>query len=184
MVIRSTSSSNTNIDTTFYGNGLTNFPGNITTTGTANVGNINITGNLLAQGNVTVQRAFEVFTPNSTGSTGTVDFDVLTQSIINKTANATANCTVNIRGNSSVTLDTMLPTNNSVTVAYLNTVGATAYIVNAVTIDGTSVTPKYVTGSTPTTGTRLINCTQSYTYTILKTAANTYTVLGSFTEYQ
>ena len=181
-----TSRSNTGASSVrqFYGNGLSTFPGDITTTGTANVGNINITGNLLAQGNVTVQRAFEVFTPNATGSTGTVDFDVLTQSIINKTANATANCTVNIRGNSSVTLDTMLPTNNSVTVAYLNKVGGTAYIVNAVTIDGTSVTPQYVTGATPTTGTRLTNCTQSYTYTLLKTAANTYTVLGSFTEYQ
>ena len=186
-----TSRSNTGASSTrqFYGNGVSTFPGDITTTGniTANTGtltNLTVSGNLLAQGNVTVQRAFEVFTPNSTGSTGTVDFDVLTQSIINKTANATANCTINIRGNSSVTLDTMLPTNNSVTVAYLNTVGATAYIVNALTIDGTSVTPKYVFGSTPTTGTRVINCTQSYTYTILKTAANTYTVLGSFTEYQ
>ena len=78
----------------------------------------------------------------------------------------------------------MLPSNNSVTIAYLNTIGTTAYIANVVTIDGTSVTPKYVYGSTPTTGTRVSNCVQSYTYTILKTAANTYTVLGSFTEYQ
>jgi hypothetical protein len=33
MVIRTVNSSNASIDTTFYGNGLTNFPGNITTSG-------------------------------------------------------------------------------------------------------------------------------------------------------
>jgi len=229
MVIRTVNSSNVSVDTTFYGNGLTNFPGNITTTGNVSAGyfigngssltsitganvtgqvanslvsgtvytnaqpnitstgtltSLTVSGNLLTQGNVTLQRAFEIFTPNSTGSTGTVNFDVLTQSIINKTANATANFTINIRGNSSVTFDTMLPSNNSVTLAYLNTVGATGYIANVVTVDGVTVTPKYVYNSTPTTGTRLTNCTQSYTYTLLKTAANTYTVLGSFTEYQ
>ena len=160
-------------DTTVQNTAYTTTPANLT-----------VTNNLTATGNVTVQRAFEVFTPNATGSTGTVNLDVITQSILFKTASATANITLNIRGNSTVTLDTLLPTNDSLTVAYLNTVGATAYVITAVTIDGTSVTPKYVNGSGPTVGTRLTSATQSYTYSILKTAANTYTVLGSLTEYQ
>jgi hypothetical protein len=160
----------------------TNAQPNITSVGTLTA--LTVSGNLIAQGNVTIQRAFEVFTPNATGSTGTVNFDTITQSILVKTANATANFTLNVRGNSTVTLDTLLPINDSITIAYVNPVGATAYVANAFTIDGTSVTPKYVNGVAPTIGTRLTSATQTYTYSILKTAANTYTVLGSLVEYQ
>ena len=97
---------------------------------------------------------------------------------------ATGNITLNIRGNSTTTLDSILPVNDSLTIVYLNTVGTTAYIVSNITIDGTIVTPKYINGIAPNVGTRLVNCVQSYTYSLIKTAANTYTVLGSLSEYQ
>jgi len=48
-------------------------------------------------------------------------------------------------------------------------------------VDGNSVTPKWQGGSAPSAG----NATSIdvYSFTILKTAENTYTVLGSQTQY-
>jgi hypothetical protein len=155
----------------------------LSVTGTSTMGDITTT-NITSNGNVILQRAFEKFTPNGTGATGTINFDALNQSIVFQTASASGNVTLNIRGNSSTTLDSILPTNNSLTVAFLNTVTSPAYIVSQVQIDGVNVSPKYVNGSGPSIGTRLINATQSYTYSILKTGANTYTITGSLTEYQ
>ena len=165
---------------------------NITSTGTLSnlsvsgnsILNTIITSNFTSNGYVNIQRAYEKVTPNATGSTGTITFDVLTQSIIYDTANATANFTVNIRGNSTTTLDSILPTNQSLTIVYLNTVGSSAYILSNLQIDGNTITPKYLNGLSPNIGIRLTNATQSYTYSIIKTAGNTYTVLGSLSEYQ
>lgn len=145
---------------------------------------VTTSGTLQSNGNLIVKRAFEPFTSNSTAATGTINIDVLDQSIYYFTTNASSNCSVNFRGNSSTTLDSILPSNDSLTVVVLNTVGSTAYVVSSITIDGVSPTIKYVNGNFPGSTTLLTNAKQSYTYTILKTAANTYTVLASFTEYQ
>jgi hypothetical protein len=161
-----------------------NYAGTVVNSTQSNITSLGTLTDLTVGGNVILQRAFEKVTTNATGSTGTVNFDVITQSIILKTANATANFTLNVRGNSTVTLDTLLPTNDSLTVAYVNPVGTTAYYANIIQIDGTTITPSYVNGVTPADTTRLSNAKQSYTYTIIKTAANTYTVLGSYTEYK
>jgi len=155
---------------------LNNSQPNITSLGTLT--------NLSVTGNINMQLGFELFTPNSTPVTGTINFDVVTQSIFYATANASSNITLNIRGNSSASLNSILPVNNSVTVVFLSTVGSTPYIVNQLQIDGTNVTPKWAGAATPTTGIRLANAQQSYTYTIMKTATNTYNVVASLTEYQ
>lgn len=161
-----------------------NYAGQIVDSAQPNITSTGTLVDLTVGGNVILQRTFEKVTPNATGSTGTVQFDVITQSVLLKTANATANFTLNVRGNSTVTLDTLLPTNDALTIAYINPVGATAYYANVIQIDSTTVTPSYVGGITPAATTKLTSAKQSYTYTIIKTAANTYTVLGSFTEYQ
>lgn len=56
MRIRAVSNTAAAINTTFYGNGTVSFPGDVVTTGTANVGNLNVTGvsNLGANGNVII----------------------------------------------------------------------------------------------------------------------------------
>jgi len=64
----------------------------------------------------------------------------------------------------------------------LSTQGATAYYNSAVTIDGTSVTPKWQGGTAPTTGN--VSGIDIYTYAIIKTASATYTVLASQTQFK
>jgi hypothetical protein len=118
---------------------------------------------------------------SATAATGTINYDVSTQSIVYYTTNATANWTLNFRSTSSATLNSLMSIGQTITVTFLATQGATAYYNSAVTIDGTSVTPKWQGGITPNAGS--INSIDAYTYAIVKTAANTFTVLASQTRY-
>jgi len=161
-----------------------NFAGTVVNSSQPNITSTGTLTDLTVSGNVIVQRAYEKFTTVGTGATGTINFNMLDQSILYYSANATANFTLNFRGNGTTTFNSSLPTNDAVTLVLLNTVGATAYIANTIQIDGSNVTPIYVNGSNPSTGTRLANSKQSYTYTVMKTGSSTYTVLGSFAEYQ
>jgi hypothetical protein len=83
----------------------------------------------------------ETSTVTATAATGTIAYDVTTQSVLYYTSNATANWTVNFRGSSGTSMNTLLTTGQAVTVAFLVQQGATAYYNSAVQVDGSSVTP-------------------------------------------
>jgi len=117
----------------------------------------------------------------ATAATGTVAFDALTQSVLYFTSNASANWTLNIRGNSGTTLNSILATGDAITVTHLVTQGSTAYYNSAVQIDGSSVTPKWQNGAAPSNGST--NSIDAYTYTIIKTASATYTVIASQSKF-
>lgn len=119
----------------------------------------------------------ERLTVSATAATGTINFDASTQGILYYTSNSTANWTLNVRGTSSVTLNSLLAINDSITIAFISTNGATPYYASALTIDGTSVTPKYLSSSGFTAGNA--SGIDVYTYTIIKTASATWTVLAT-----
>jgi len=121
--------------------------------------------------------ALEGVTVSATAATGTINYDVTTQSVLYYTSNASANWTLNFRASSGTTLNTAMATGEAITVVFMVTQGSTAYYNSAVTIDGTSVTPKWQGGSAPTTGNA--SSIDIYSYTIIKTASATYTVLAS-----
>jgi hypothetical protein len=123
----------------------------------------------------------EVDTISATAATGTINYDITTQSVLFYTSNATANWTVNFRGSSGTTLNSVMQTGESISATFLVTQGATAYYNSAVTIDGTSVTPKWQGGTAPTSGNASsVDC---YTYVIQKTGSATYAVLASQTKF-
>jgi hypothetical protein len=109
----------------------------------------------------------------------TVNFDAVTQGLLYYTSNATANWTLNVRGNSSTTLNSILATGDAITVSFLVTNGSTAYYQTAFNIDGTTsgVTLEYSGGTVPASGNA--SSVDVYTYTIIKTASATYTVFGA-----
>jgi hypothetical protein len=121
--------------------------------------------------------ALEGVTVSATAATGTINYDVTTQSVLYYTSNASANWTVNFRASSGTSLNTALATGEAITVVFMVTQGATAYYNNVVQIDGSSVTPKWQNGSTPSAGNA--SGIDIYSYTIIKTASATYTVLAS-----
>jgi len=123
----------------------------------------------------------EVDTISATAATGTINFDITTQSVLYYTSNASANWTVNFRGSSGTSLNTLMQTGESISATFLVTQGSTAYYNSAVTIDGTSVTPKWQGGTAPTSGNASsVDC---YTYVIQKTGSATYAVLASQTKF-
>ena len=116
-------------------------------------------------------------TISATAATGTINFDADTQGVLYYTTNASGNWTLNVRGSGSTTINSKLATNDSVTISFLATQGSTAYYMTALTIDGAAQTVRWSGGTAPTAG----NATgiDVYSFTILKTAASTYTVLGA-----
>ena len=124
----------------------------------------------------------EPTTVSATAATGTINYDVTTQSVLYYTSNASANWTVNFRGSSGTSLNTLMATNDTIAVTFMVTQGSTAYYNNAYQIDGTTVTPKWAGGSAPTSGNA--SGIDVYNYVITKTASATYTVLASQTQFK
>jgi hypothetical protein len=104
-----------------------------------------------------------------------------TQSVLYYTTDASGNFTVNFRGSSGTSLDTIMATGESLSATFLVTNGATAYYNSAVQVDGSSVTPKWQGGSAPTSGNA--SSIDSYTYVIIKTGSAAFTVLASVTQF-
>jgi hypothetical protein len=123
----------------------------------------------------------ETATVSATAATGTINYDATTQSVLYYTTNASGNFTVNFRGSSGTSLDTIMSTGESLSATFLVTNGATAYYNSAVTIDGSSVTPKWQGGTAPTSGNA--SSIDSYTYVIIKTGSAAFTVLASVTKF-
>jgi hypothetical protein len=124
----------------------------------------------------------EPITVSATAATGTINYDVTTQSVLYYTSNASANWTVNFRGSSGTSLNTLMSTGQAMTVVFMVTQGTTAYYNNAVQVDGASVTPKYQGGSAWTSGNA--SGIDVYTYTIIKTGSAAFTVLTSQTQFK
>ncbi len=124
----------------------------------------------------------EKITVSATAATGTISINVLDNQILYYTTNASGNFTINVRGNASTTLDSLLQTGEVITVTFLNTNGATAYYNTAVQVDGVSVTPNWQGGTAPTSGNS--SSIDSYSYTIIKTAATTFKVLAAQTQFK
>ena len=115
----------------------------------------------------------------ASAATGTINFDVTTASVWYYTSNATANHTLNFRYSSGVALNSALATGDAITLVWLNTNGATAYYPNVIQIDGNVVTPKVPTAISSGNASAI----DAYTFTIIKTASATFTVLETQTKF-
>jgi len=139
------------------------------------------TGAVTFNGTGKIQAVKEKVTVTAVASTGTINYDFLTQAVLYHTTVATGQFTINLRGSSSTTLNNMLSVGESVTGAFLNT--NTTFYVSTITIDGssTNVTLEYQGGSAPTSGNAGIDV---YSFTAIKTATTpAYTILASQTQF-
>lgn len=121
----------------------------------------------------------ELTTVSATSATGTVNCDLLTQGVLYYTSNAAANFTLNFRGNSGTTLNSLMNIGDAWSFVFLNTNGATPYYPTTFQVDGTAtgVTMRWSGGTAPSAGNA--SSIDAYTFTIIKTAATpTYTILA------
>lgn len=141
-------------------------------------GSMNVTGNVTTTGTTTIQQAKEKVNVSAGGANTLFTFNVLDQAIVIKNTPATGNFTLNITGNGATTINSVLSNNQSLTCTFVNTVTTAGYIPNVVQVDG-NVVKVWWNGNTPAYTTISGTAKDVYTFNIIKTATNTYTVLGA-----
>ena len=131
-------------------------------------------------GELVVNQIYEKVTTD-TSTSGVIDFDVNTQAIMFFTVNQSANRTINFRADASTALNDVMAVGQSLTLAVPMTQGSTAYYLDTFQIDGTAVTPKWQGGLTPDAGNA--SGIDVYSFTIIKTASATYTILAAQSQF-
>ena len=165
-------------------NGGTN-SGNITITDAAN-SDMNASpdgyGRFIINGQGAIQSLTEkVNIDTGSGPSGTFPFDVLTSAVIYTTQGAAADWTLNVRGNASTSINTIMDTGETLTIAHLATITGSEYRMTQLQIDGSNITPEWQGGTAPSEGNT--NSVDVYTFTIIKTANATFTALAALTQF-
>lgn len=129
---------------------------------------------------ISTKAILETETIVAAAATGIINFNTLSQAIVWYTTNATANFTLNVRGDAGTTLNSIMAIGESLSIVFKCTNGATAFYLTALQIDGAVVTPKWQ-GSAPTSGNA--SSIDIYALSITKTANFTFTALLSQTKF-
>jgi hypothetical protein len=164
--------------------------------GTNRIANTSITTSKIVDGaivsndiasniNLSIIRVQETANVYATAIGGNVNIDIGNNTVYYFTSNTTANVTFNFRANSSNggSLDSLLSIGQSVSSAILLKQGATKYRAN-VYIDSALQAPLWLGNSAPGYATTQQESVDTYSFNIIKTAANTYTILASNSNFQ
>ena len=92
----------------------------------------------------------------------------------------TTTSTPNLRYNGSTALNDRVDTGDTISVVIINTAAAAGFSAQ-MTIDGNAITEKWAGAAAPSAGSAAGH--DVYAYTIIKTGANAWTVLGSFSNF-
>lgn len=114
------------------------------------------------------------------GANGTINFDFLTQSILYYTANATGNWVLNVRGDGSNTLDSLLSVGQFITLTHMVTMGTSLFNLSSVQVDGSAVSTYWPNGASASGYASAINI---YSIVIAKTGAGAFKALVSMTPF-
>jgi hypothetical protein len=145
-----------------------------------------VTSNTLASNlNLSIIRVQETANIYTTGVGGNVNIDIGNNTVYYFTSNTTANVTFNFRANgvNGGILDSLLSIGQSVSSAILLKQGATKYRAN-VYIDSVLQAPLWLGNSAPGYATTQEQSVDTYSFNIIKTAANTYTILAANSNFQ
>lgn len=131
--------------------------------------------------NKSLKTTKETITVTAAAPAATTNFDAVTQSVQYYTTNAANNFTLNLRGNSGTTLNSLMAIGEVMTVALLVTNGATAYYPSAFQVDGSAVTPKVQGGTAISSGNA--SSVDVYSFMVVKTANATFSAFVSQTKF-
>jgi len=147
-----------------------NFTGPLTSSGTSTF-----------QSTVVLQQSLEKVNVGTSPS-ATTNIDVLTSAVHYYSTSYSTGVTLEVRpSSSSVNLNTLMLDNQSLTVVFIMKSGHVNGKVSALTINGVSQTIQWFGGSAPAGSAG--DALDAYTFTIIKTAASTYIVLGSQSKF-
>jgi len=131
--------------------------------------------------NVLITAPRETTNIQADATSGTENLSTLSGAHMYHTSNAAGNFTLNVRGNASTTLNSLMNVGETTTAVFSCTNGATAYYLTALTIDGNAQTVKWQGGTAPASGNP--SSIDIYSFAITKTASATFTVFGSQTKF-
>ena len=135
-------------------------------------------------GTTKIAQILETTTLSTSAVTATQNYDVVTNGAVTYvTASNTSNYTLNVRGDGSTTLNSVMSTGQALTIAHLVTNGATAYYLTTLQIDGTTsgVTTEWQGGTAPSSGNT--NSVDIYSITIIKTGNAAFTAFAAQTKF-
>ena len=113
-----------------------------------------------------------------------ITYNLVDQTILYYTSNSTANITLNFTGNSNISLDSYLNVSNTISSVVLLTNGAVPKYIQNVKVDGVVVANATIKGNLYWLGNSITIPGNPvgidlYSFTIVKTSSNVYTILGS-----
>ena len=155
--------------------------GNLSATGVT-VTSLTVAGTISAQGWVSEAAVTEYTTVSAAAPGATIQFDTLTQGVLVYTSNVVNNWTLNVRGNSTTPLSSVLNTGQTITLSLMISAAGSGYYQTGMSIDGATATAKWQGGTAPSSGdTYAIDL---YTFSITKVSATpSYIVLGSVAKF-
>ncbi len=139
--------------------------------------------NLASNLQISLTQVFETGNIYTTAVGGNVNIDLQNNTLYFFSSNTTANVTFNFRANTQNTLDSQLGIGRAVTTAILLKQGATRYRAN-VYVDGVLQSPWWLGNTAPSFATSQQESIDAYSFSVLKTAANVYTILASNANFQ
>ena len=169
--------SNTQITGTITSSQISSIPGNSPTTFTAS----QTFNGSSSNGAIKILNGLESANVLSTAPVAEQNIYVSGGSVIFFNSNATTNWNINVAFSPTTTLNSVMSVNDSLTIAVLVKQGTTAYYNTQLKIDGVSQTIFPQGGTQWSSGNS--SGIDAYTYTIIKTASSTYTVLAAQTQY-
>jgi hypothetical protein len=142
-----------------------------------------ITSNILASNlSISLTRVLEEANINSIAIGGNVNIDVVDSTVFFFNANTTANVTFNIRANTQNTFDSVTAIGETTSLAIAVKHGTVRHEAN-LAIDGVVQTIYYAANTRPANVSISSAEINLFSYSIFKTAANTYTVISANTVF-
>ena len=159
----------------------------------ASTGGLSLTDAICQFGDISTTRlttneVLEVFNHDTGGGiNSTTTINCASNAVHFLDTDSAGNFTLNMRGTSTLTLNNMMPSGTSITIAVIYDSGGTShYPSGALQIDGSTSwgSVRWAGGEAPVADDAKANSSSVLTYSILKTGANAYRVLGTFTSFK
>ena len=137
---------------------------------------------------LTTNEVLEVFNHDTGGGiNSTTTINCANNAVHFLDTDSAGNFTLNMRGTSTLSLNNMMPSGTSITIAVIYDSGGTShYMSGALQIDGSTSwgSVRWAGGTAPVADDAKANSSSVLTFSILKTGANAYRVLGTFTSFK
>jgi len=143
---------------------------------------LTVAGTISAQGWVNEMTVTEYTTVSAAAPGSTIQFDTLTQSVLLYTSNVVNNWTLNVRGNSTTPLSSILNVGQTITLTLMTSAAGSGFYQTGMTIDGATATAKWQGGTAPSSGDT--SAMDIYSYSITRVSATpSYVVLASVAKF-